>query len=69
MISVCCRQGAGDAALDGSEQPGAVPDDLGQGDNREAVGQTRQTERPDGDEPGGAEDQAGGGLEPLDRTL
>ena len=69
MISVCCRQGAGHAALDGSEQPSAVPDDLRQGDSCEAVGQTKQTERPDGDEPGGAEDQAGGGLEPLDHML
>lgn len=68
-MSVCCWQRAGHAPLYGSEQPGTFPDDLRQGDNCEAVRQTQQTEEPDGDKPGGAENQPGGGVEPLDHTL
>lgn len=69
MFSVCCWQWAGDAAVYGSEQPSAVPDDLRQDDNSETARQAQQTERPDGDQQGGAQKQTRWGVDPLDHTL
>ena len=62
-------QGAGHAALHGPEQPSALPDDLRQGHSSKAAGQTQTVERADGDQPGGAENQAGERVELLDHQL